>query len=71
MEDFLRVLRKKKMMYAFTISILGTMLVVNSIVEFGEIIIKSNYLLWFSILVFGCLCVVAIKNEVWKDEQQA
>lgn len=71
MEEFLRIVRKKRIIYALLISIFATMLFVNSMVEFGEIIIKSRYLLWFSILVFGCLSVVAIKNEVWKDEQQA
>lgn len=71
MEEFLRIVRKKKIIYALLISIFATMLFVNSMVEFGEIIIKSRYLLWFSILVFGCLSVVAIKSEVWKDEQQA
>ncbi len=71
MEDFLRIVRKKKILYALLISIFATMLFVNSIVEFGEIIIKSKYLLGFSVLVFCCLSVVAIKNEVWKDEQQA
>lgn len=69
MEEFLRIVRKKKIIYALLISIFATMFFVNSMVEFGEIIIKSRYLLWFSILVFGCLSVVAIKNEVWKDEQ--
>ena len=74
MNYFLDLVEKHKFMYIIIISLIATILIINSTLEFAERVINNLALLLVSLLVFYFLVHIAINEEVkkkkWIKEEQ-
>ncbi len=67
MQHFLNVLKKNKYHYIIAISIITTIILVNSILDFADKIKRNPLLLSFSLLIFYFFVTISIKEEIWKN----
>lgn len=68
MNYFLNMIEKHKFIYIIIISLIATVLIVNSALEFAERVINNLTLLLVSLLVFYFLVHIAINEEVKKEK---
>ena len=68
MNYFLDLVEKHKFMYIIIISLIATILIINSTLEFAERVINNLALLLVSLLVFYFLVHIAINEEVKKKK---
>lgn len=67
MQPFLKVLKRNKFSYIIAISLVTTVILVDTVLDFSEKVINNPTLLLFSIAVFYFLIRIAIKEKLWED----
>lgn len=63
MNYFLDLLERHKFIYIIIISLIATVLIVNSTLEFTERVINNHLLLILSLVIFYFLTSLAIRKE--------
>lgn len=66
MNFFVDLTKKHRFLYILTISLLATVAIINTSLEFAERVIKNPVLLVFSLVVFVFLVHIAITEEIKK-----
>lgn len=66
MEYFLRLLQEHRFAYLVIVSLIATVLIINTTLEFAERVINNRLLLLYSMLVFYFLVQLALRKEIRK-----
>lgn len=69
MTRFLDVLKHNKYGYIFAISLVTTIIVIDTVYDFTEKIISNPILILLSFALFCFLAYLAFKEELWKNEK--
>ncbi len=69
MQPFLKALKKDKVNYIIAISLVTTVILIDTALDFAEKIINNPILLLLSIAIFYFFVRIAIKEELWKDDK--
>lgn len=68
MKTYWHVIRKRKYWYVISLSLVTTVLLVSTALDFSEKIIKKPILLIISLLLFCYLFFIATKEKLWENE---
>ena len=68
-EKFLNLLKRDKNAYIIASSLIVIVLIINSVIDFTDKLIKNPTLLLFSLAVFYFFMKISIREEIWKNEK--
>lgn len=69
MTRFLDLLKGKKYWYILVISLTTTVIIVDTAYDFSEKIISKPILLIISLIMFGYLFRLGVKEKLWENEK--
>lgn len=69
LENFLNILKRNRLQYVIAISLVATVILINSLVDFADRIIKNSFLSVLSAIIFIFFVIIPIKEEIWKNEK--
>ncbi len=67
MQRFLDVLKRSKYSYIIAVSLVTTIILINSILDFTDRIKDNKFLIVLSLVIFYFFVVISIKEEIWKN----
>ncbi len=68
MQPFLNLVKTSAFVYSLLLSLVTSVLLINTVVDFSEKLIRNPQLILITITIFGVFLFVAYRWEVWKDE---
>ncbi len=69
MERFIHLLKGKRIVYTLGVSMLMTILVVATFVDFAERILNNKWLALSALAIFYCFSIIILREEMWKNDQ--
>jgi len=69
MQRFLDILKRSKYQYVIALSLVTTIILINSILDFTDRIKGNKFLIVLSLIIFYFFVVISIKEEIWKNEK--
>lgn len=69
MNHYWVLFKRSQLFYVLMLNLVTTVIVVNTLVEFTENLIKNHLLLYLSLLIFCLLLLVTIRKELWKHAE--
>lgn len=69
MDSFIDIFKRNKRDYLIIISLTATILLITTVVDFAEKVIKYPMLFLLSIAIFYFLYRIALQEELWNNEK--